>query len=118
MHRLPCCFFLSVLTTKIFNIFFTYPMRTTWHTHLILLDWITLDKNYKFLHYANFSVRTSVTSSRLGSNILLSNLFAETTMFLLNVRGPVSNPYKPSSSFSFFLMPFSGVGISFYLWIP
>jgi hypothetical protein len=23
-----------------------------------------------------------------------------------------------SSSFSFFLMPFSGVGISFYLWIP
>ena len=76
------------------------PIRATWPAHLILLDFITrkiLGEAYKSFSSSLCSLLLSpVTSSLLGPNILLNNIFSNTLSFLssLSVSDQVSHPYK------------------------
>ena len=76
------------------------PIRATCPAHIILLDLITrtiLGEQYRSLISSLCSfLHSPVTSSLIGSNILLSTLFSNTTSLRssLNVRDQVSRPYK------------------------
>ena len=74
------------------------PVRSTWPTHLILLNFIT--RTILGEHYTSLSsplcsfLHSPVTSSLLGPNILLSTLFWNTLTLRssLNVSDQVSRP--------------------------
>ena len=76
------------------------PIRATCPTHLILLDFITrtiLDEGYKSFSSSLCNLLHSpVTSSLLGSNILLNTMFSNSLSFLSsrNVNDQVSHAYK------------------------
>ena len=76
------------------------PMHTTWHAHLILLDFIThttLGEDCISLSSSLCSVFHSlVTSFLLGPNILLNTLFSNTLRLCssLNVSDQFSHLYK------------------------
>ena len=76
------------------------PIRATCTAHLILLDFITrtiLGEVYKaFSSSLCILLHSPVTSSLLGPNILLNNMFSNTLSFLSshNVNDQVSQPYK------------------------
>jgi len=80
---------------------FVCPICSTSH---ILFDFITLmivvfGEAYKLRSSSLCSlIHSPTTSSLLGPNILLSNLFSNTLnlCFLLSVRDQVSHPYKTS----------------------
>ena len=76
------------------------PIRATCPAYLILLDFITraiLGEKYKsFCSSLCNLLHSPVTSSLLGSNILLNTIFSNTLSFLSsrNVNDQVSHPYK------------------------
>ena len=76
------------------------PIRATCPAHLILLDFITrtvMGKQYRSLSSSLGSfVHSTVTSSLLCPNILVSTLFPNTLSLCssLNVSDQVPNPYK------------------------
>jgi hypothetical protein len=76
------------------------PARDTCHAHLILLDFIirtTLGEEYRSWSSSLWSfLHSPVTSSLLGTNILLSTLFSNTLSLrpFPNVSDQVSHPYK------------------------
>ena len=76
------------------------PTHTTCPAHVIVLDFIThtiLGKEYRSLSYSLCSfLHSLVTSSLLGSNILLNTLFSNTLNLRssLNVSDQVPHPYK------------------------
>jgi hypothetical protein len=75
-------------------------MRTTFSAHVMLLDLIILiifGKMYKLRRSLIYSfLQPLVTSSQLGSNILLNTLFLNTLNLCssLNMRDQDSNPNK------------------------
>jgi len=79
-----------------------FPIHATCPTHLILLNlitWITFIEEYRSLRSSLCSfLHSPVTSSLLGSNILLNTLFSNTLSlnFSLNVGDQVSHPCKTS----------------------
>ena len=97
---LPSGLFLSRFPTKILYVPLLSPIGATYPTLLILLDLITrtlLGEEYRSLRSSLCSfLHSSVTSSLLGSNILLSTLFSNTLSLHspLNVRDQVSLSYK------------------------
>ena len=75
------------------------PIRTTCPAHFILLDFITrtiLGEEYRSFSSLCSFFHSPVTSSLLGSNILLSTLFSNTLSLCSshNVDDQVSDPYK------------------------
>jgi len=69
------------------------------------------------LQRTNIYIREYV---KINSQLIYAlNTFYETQYTKMNSQliYPLSTIYETSSSFLFFLMPFSGVGFSFYLWI-
>jgi hypothetical protein len=80
--------------TKTLYTFLPAPMRATFPAHLILLDLIISDHQYKLWSspFCNFLL-SPVTSSLVGPNILLSTLFSNTLSLCssLNVRDQVVN---------------------------
>ena len=76
------------------------PIRATCPAHLILLDFIIrtiLSEEYRFFSSSLYDfLHSPVTSSLLGTNILLNNLFSNTLSLRssLNVSDQVSHPYK------------------------
>ena len=76
------------------------PIHATCPAHLILLDFIT--RTILGEQYQSFSsslcnlLHSPVTSSLLGTNILLNTRFSDTLSFLFsrNVSDQVSHPYK------------------------
>ena len=83
------------------------PIRATCPTHLILLDFITrtiLGEEYKSFSCLLWNLLHSpVTSSLLGTNILLNTMFSNTLSFLSsrNVSDQVSHPYKTTGKIIF-----------------
>ena len=79
---------------------FSSPIRATCPAYLILLGFIThtiLGEEYKSFSSSSCSLLSSlVTSSLLGSNILLNTMFSNTLSFRSsrNVSDQVSHPYK------------------------
>jgi len=92
--------FLSGFPTKIQYTPPLYPLHATCPTHLILLDFITwkiYSEEYRSLSSSLCSfLHSSVISSLLGPNILLSTLFSNTLGLRssLNVSDQVPHPYK------------------------
>ena len=94
------------------------PIRATWPARLILHDFITqaisgeenrsLSSSLCSLHHAH------LTSSLLGSNILLSTLFSNTLRLLssLNVSNHVLYPYKTTVKITVLYT------LILYVWIP
>ena len=84
------------------------PILATWAAHLTLLDFITrtiLGEEYRSLSSSLCTFLYSlVTSSHLGSNILLNTLFSNTISLRssLNVRDHVSHPYKTTGKIILF----------------
>ena len=82
------------------------PVCATCPVHLILLDFITrtiLDEQYRSLSSSLCSfLHSLVTSSLLGTNILLNTLFSNTLSLRssLNVSDQVSHPYKNRQNYS------------------
>ena len=74
--------FPSGFTTKTLYTYLSSPIRTTCPTHLILLDFITrkiLGEEYKSFSSSLCNLLHSpVTSSFLGTNILLNTMFSNT----------------------------------------
>ena len=76
------------------------PIRATCRAHLIILDFITrkmFGEQYRSLSSSSCSfLHSPVTSSLLGPNTLLNNLFSNTLSLSssLSVRNQVSHPYK------------------------
>jgi len=97
---LPSGLFPSSYPTKILYTPLPFPIRATCPTHIILLDFITR----KIFGEQNRSLNSSlcsflhspVTSTLLGPNIHLNNLFSNTLSLRssLNVSDQVSHPYK------------------------
>ena len=97
---LPSGLFPWGFPTKIQYMSYLSPMRATWPTHSILLDFIMhkiFSKEYRSWSSSLCSFPHSLlTLSLLGPNILLNTLFSNTFSLhsSLNVSGQVSNPYK------------------------
>ena len=78
------------------------PIRDTWPTHLVLLDFMTrtiLGEEYRSLSSSLCSfLHSFVTSSLLGPNILLNTLFSNSLSLRssLNVSDQVSHQNKPT----------------------
>jgi len=83
------------------------PIRATCPDHLILLDFITrkiLGEQYRSLTSSVCSfLHSPVTSSLLGTNILLNTLFSNTLGLrsTLNVSDQVSHPYTATGKIIF-----------------
>ena len=79
-----------------------FPVRATWSTHFIILDFINriFGEEYRSLSSSLCSfLHSPVTSSLLGPNILLSTRFLNTLNLpsSLNVSDQGSHPYKTRS---------------------
>ena len=78
----------------------TLPIRATCSANVILLDFFTrtiLGEGYRLLIYSLYSfLHSPVSSSLLGTNILLNTLFSKILSLRssLNVSYQVSHPYK------------------------
>ena len=96
---LPIGLFPSGFLTKNLHTPLSSPIRATCPTHHILLDFVTrtiLGEQYKsFSSLLCSLLHSPVTSSLLGSNILLNTMFSNTLSFSSrNVSAQVSHPYK------------------------
>ena len=96
----PSGIFLSGFPTKILHTSLLTPIRATCPIHFNLLDFITrtiMGEEYRSLSSSLCSLfHSTVTSSLLSPNILLSTLFTNTLGLRssLNVSDQVSHPYK------------------------
>ena len=98
--RSPHWFFPSGFLSKTLYTTFSSPTRATYPVHLIILDFIT--RTILGVVYKSFSsslcclLHSPVTSSLLGTNILLNTMLSNTLNFLSsrNVNDQVSHPYK------------------------
>ena len=101
---LPNGLFPSGFPTKTLYAPLSSPIRATWPSHLILLDFITrtlLGEEYKsFISSLCNLLHSPVTSSLLGPNIPHNTMFSNTLGFLSsrNVRDQVSHPYKTTGN--------------------
>ena len=97
---IPSGLFPSGFPTKTQHTPLLSPIRATCPTHLIFLDLITrtiLGEGYRSLSSSLCSfLHSPVTSSLLGSNILLNTLFSNTISLRssLNLSDQDSHPYK------------------------
>ena len=89
-----------------------FPIRSTCHTHLILLELITriiFGEVYWSVSSSLCSfLYSSITSSLLGPNILVSTLFSDTLSLhsSLNINDQVSHPYDTTGKIT-----------ALYIWI-
>jgi hypothetical protein len=98
--ELLSCLFPSGFTTKTLYTSLLFPLRATGTAYLFLLDvftWRILGEEYRPLSSSLCSfIHSLVTSSLLGSNILLSTLLSHflSLHYFLNVSDQVSYWYK------------------------
>ena len=96
---LPNGLFPSSFTTKTLYTHLPFPVNSTFHVQLILLDCITrtIMGEYRSLSSSLRSfLYSAVTSSLLGPNILLNTLFSDTLRLcsFLSVSDQVAYQYK------------------------
>ena len=100
---LPSGLFHSGFPTKTLHTPLPSPIGAIWPAHLILLDFISrtvLGEEYRTLSSELCSfLHSPVTSSLLGSNILLNTIFSNTLSVRssLNVSDQISHPYKTTA---------------------
>jgi hypothetical protein len=89
---------------------FPFPIRAACPAHLILLCFITctiLGKEYRpFSSSLCYFHHSPVTSSLLGSNVLLSTLLSNTLNLRssFNVSDQVSHPYRTTGKINFYIL--------------
>ena len=100
---LPSGVFPSGFSTKILYMPLLSPICETCPAYLILLDFVTqkiLGEEYRSLSSSICSfLHSPVTSSHLGTNILLNTLFSGTLSLRssLDLTNQISHPYKTST---------------------